>query len=345
MFDNYFEPALFTFVLSIFITLLCVTLFPRLGMLDRPQRYNLKRSPIPYYGGIAIFISFFIGVFFFVPLNGDVIALLAGALVITLLGFLDDMFSLNPFLRLFVQFLACAILVWAGIGILSIHLPFLGSIDFTFLKINGFPFLVAFFTVFWVMATLNTMNFLDGVSGLNSGVTFIAAMTLFLLSVRPGIHENPENQVIVATLALILSAVSLGFLVFDFPKPKILMGDTGSTLLGFVLATLAIFSGGKVATAFLVLGIPILDMVWVVARRIYEKKKFWHGDMKHLHHRLLALGFSERQVLILYYALTAIFGGMAIAFADTQQKLYMLVALVILMLCLALSLVLIPRRK
>jgi UDP-N-acetylmuramyl pentapeptide phosphotransferase/UDP-N-acetylglucosamine-1-phosphate transferase len=204
----------------------------------------------------------------------------------------------------------------------------------------------ALFTIFWVMAILNTMNFVDGISGLTSGVSFIAGLTLFVLSVHPAVHADPGSQVGVATIALIIAMISLAYAIFDFPKPRILMGDTGSTFLGFMIACLAIFSGGKVATVFLVLGIPILDMIWVVLRRTFvEKKAFWKGDLKHLHHRFLDFGFSERRVVVLYLIITAIFGISAVSFVSSQQKFFVLIGLVVLMSVLAGMLVLSPRKK
>jgi len=265
--------------------------------------------------------------------------------MVALLGFFDDLLSLSPFLRLFVQFLAALVLVFYGIGILSINLPFLGIIEFTGLVYEGVFVLSALFTIIWVMAILNTMNFVDGISGLGSGVSFVAGLTIFFLSINPALHTDLSSQVPVAMLGLIVSMVSLAFLMFDFPKPKILMGDTGSTFLGFVVATLAIFSGGKVATAFLVLGIPILDMVWVVLRRISSGKKFWKGDRKHLHHRLLDVGFNERKIVLMYLSITAFFGVSAVMLVSSQQKFFMLIALAILMLVLALSLVFLPRKN
>jgi UDP-N-acetylmuramyl pentapeptide phosphotransferase/UDP-N-acetylglucosamine-1-phosphate transferase len=123
------------------------------------------------------------------------------------------------------------------------------------------------------------------------------------------------------------------------------MGDTGSTFLGYVLATLAIFSGGKVATAFLVLGIPILDMLWVILRRIFSGRAFWKGDLKHLHHRLMDLGVSACGVVIIYLVISAIFGFSAVSLASGQQKFFMLTALVVLMLLLAFALVFLPAKK
>lgn len=342
---QFWQPALFAFVLGVVLVVAAIKLFPKLGLMDRPQRYGLKRDPIPYYGGLAVFAAFVIAVLIFVPLNAHVIGLLTGAFLIAVVGFLDDLFGLSPWLRLGVQFLAALVLVFSGIGILSINLPFFGNLDFTGVMWGAVPVLGAIFTVIWVMTIVNTMNFVDGVSGLSSGVSFIGGLTLFLLSIHPQLHADPSSQVGVATIALILAMVSLAFLIFDFPKSRILLGDTGSTFFGFMIATLAIFSGGKVATAFLVLGIPILDMVWVVLRRVLSGQKFWHGDMKHLHHRLLALGFSERRVISLYLAVTAFFGLTAVLLVSSQQKLYMLIGLIVLMLLLGSALVLIPKSK
>lgn len=345
IFLQFYQPALFAFVLTVIFVVLALKIFPRIGLMDRPQRYGLNRTPIPYYGGLMIYLAFMISVFVFVPFEKHVIGLLFGGSLIAILGFFDDFFGLSPWLRLFVQFLAAVILVIFGIGILSINLPFFGIIELDYPVFGGVMLLSAIFTVLWVMTILNTMNFVDGVSGLSSGVSFVAGLTMFFLSIHPGLHENPESQIPVAVISLIIAMVSLAFLIFDFPKPKILMGDTGSTFLGFTLATLAIFSGGKVATAFLVLGIPILDMIWVIFRRIFSGKKFWLGDKKHLHHRFLDMGFSERKVVLMYLFITVVFGISAVLMVSRQQKFFVIVGLGVLMILLAVTLILSPNYK
>ena len=255
--SQYWRPALFSFFLAFVLVKLALKFFPRLGLIDRPHLYGHKREPIPYYGGLVIFLAFMAMSLYFVPLSESLAGLLIGATIVFAVGFLDDLLRLSPWIRLAMQFVAALVLVLYGIGIFSINLPFLGVISFAEPVWNGFLISSAVFTILWVMTILNTMNFVDGISGLNSGVTFVAAMTIFFLSIHPSLHENPETQVAVATLAIILAAVALAFHFFDFPRAKILMGDSGSTLFGFLVAVLAIFSGGKVATAFLVLGIPI----------------------------------------------------------------------------------------
>lgn len=343
--NSYWHVALFSFLLSVALIFIAVKIFPKFGLVDNPHKYGFTRAPIPYYGGVAIFLAFLISLLIFVNFDKRAIGLLIGATIIVVVGFFDDKFAIKPWIRLVFQFLASLVLVIFGIGILSIKVPFIGVMVLDYPILMGIPILGALFTVIWVMTIVNAMNFLDGVSGLNSGITCVASFSLFLLSVNPKLHENLAGQSEVATIALILSFVALGFVLFDFPKPKILMGDTGSTFFGFLLATLAVFSGGKVATAVLVLGIPIMDMAWVVLRRIIEGKKFWQGDLKHMHHRLLDLGLSRRKVVLVYYVVAAIFGLTAVTLVDSQQKLFMLIALLVLMVLLALSLILVPKKR
>jgi UDP-GlcNAc:undecaprenyl-phosphate GlcNAc-1-phosphate transferase len=313
--------------------------------MDRPLKYGLQRAPIPYYGGVAIFTAFVLSSIIFVPISKEFLGLILGAVLIVGVGFFDDLLDLSPMIRMLVQVLAAIVLVGFGVGILSVNLPFIGVLDFTGWELNGVFVWSALFTVFWVVIILNTMNFIDGVSGLSSGVTFIAGLTLFVLSIHPGVHENPQSQEGVAIIAIVLAMVAFAFLLFDFPRPRILMGDSGSTFFGFMIAALAIFSGGKVATAFLVLGIPILDMVWVVLRRLFSGQKIWKGDLKHLHHRLLNLGFSKRQVVLMYLLVTALLGVLAVSLVSLQQKLFILIALILMMVLLASALVFIPKRR
>lgn len=337
MTENYLIAALFAFVLTFLMCLGALKFFPKWGLMDRPQKYGLKRKPIPYYGGVILFIAFILSVLLFVPLDAPLIIFLLGATLIVLVSFLDDMFGLSPLLRLFVQIFAASMLVCAGIGILSISNP-LGDplvldqwkMMITLDKVYEFSVLSSLFTIVWVVAIINTMNWLDGLNGLPSGVTVIAGVVLFLLSIRPDIHFDASSQMPVAMMSIILAASVFAFWIFDFYPAKILMGDTGSMFLGFTLATLALFSGGKIATAVLVMGFPILDAGWVILRRIFQGKSPMKGDLKHLHHRFIEVGLTERQALYTIYTVSALFGGIAV-FLEGINKLYALVTLLFLM--------------
>ena len=192
---QYYKPAFLAFGLAFLLILLALKIFPKLKLLDRPQKYGFKRAPIPYYGGLVIFLVFLITVIIFVPFTKTVIGLLIGASLIAILGFFDDLFGLNPWFRLCVQSVAALILVFFGIGILSINLPFFGVISFTGIIWKGIFILSALFTILWVMTIVNTMNFVDGVSGLSSGVSFVAGLTIFILSIHLNLIEMQKHPI------------------------------------------------------------------------------------------------------------------------------------------------------
>jgi UDP-GlcNAc:undecaprenyl-phosphate/decaprenyl-phosphate GlcNAc-1-phosphate transferase len=316
-----FLPLIFSLILTTLLTILAIKIFPKIGLLDQPKKYGLKRAPIPYFGGLVIFVSFVVATFIFLPLSTEIIGLLIGASLITAVSFYDDLKGLPPIFRLAVQIFAAGILIFSGVGIQGISNPFGGVINLNFLG------LAKIFTICWIVILMNSLNWLDGVPGLSSGITGLAALALFFLAVRPNFHFFDQTAVI--SLAAILAGAAISFTFFNFSQPKILLGDTGSMLLGFILASLAIFSGGKIATAALVLGVPLLDAIFVVLRRLKEKRSPLTGDLGHLHHRLLAIGFSKRMVVLIFYAMAIIFGSVAIFIPSSFGKF---IAFIILLL-------------
>ncbi len=316
---NYLWIAISSFLISLIFVLAALKLFPRLGLMDRPKKYGLKRAPIPYYGGLAIISAFVISLLIFVDIDLRVLGMLGGALLIGAVSFVDDFRGLHPVIRLIVQVLAGVVLVVSGVGIESLSNPFGDAISFGALS--------ALFTVIWVVLIVNAMNWIDGLHGLSSGVGTIASFVLFFLAIGPG---HSVDQSTFATIALILGSTLFAFWLFDFAPAKILMGDTGSMFIGFVLATLAIFAGGKVVTVLMVLGFPILDAFWVISRRVLSGVSPLKGDRQHLHHRLLQSGLSERQALLIIYASALLFGLMAI-FLGTTEKLWAILLLLLVM--------------
>jgi UDP-GlcNAc:undecaprenyl-phosphate/decaprenyl-phosphate GlcNAc-1-phosphate transferase len=307
--------------------------------MDNPQKYGLTRKPIPYFGGLAIFISVLISVLVFIPLNKEILALTTGMILLTTISFLDDAFRLPPILRLFIQIIAAGILIIGGIGITHLTNPFGGTFDLTAFGWNlgsifdeeyHFMLIADLFTIAWVLLLVNSLNWLDGVAGLSSGIAGLAALVIFFLAARTGFHYFDQSAVI--ALAGILAGSALAFTVFNFPPPKILLGDSGSMLLGFILAALAIFSGGKIATAALVLGFPLLDATWVILRRIFSGQSPLRGDYGHLHHRLLAAGLSERRTVLIIYLASAAFGTIALFMNNAFGKLLALGILFLVML-------------
>ncbi|MBI4127108.1 undecaprenyl/decaprenyl-phosphate alpha-N-acetylglucosaminyl 1-phosphate transferase [Candidatus Peregrinibacteria bacterium] len=304
--------------------------YPKLGLWDRPKKYGLKRKPVPYPGGLAIYFAFLFSFIIFLPVNSSTLSVLIAASILVAVSFIDDRAGLPPIFRLFVQFASAGVLVWGGMGITSITNPFGGSIALDTVGIfSGKIFLYsAVLTIVWVVVMVNAYNWIDGVPGMASSIAFVSFLILFLLSIRPDFHYL--DQTLAISFALIGMALSLGFLVFDFPPPRMIMGDTGSMLLGFLLAVTAIISGGKIATTVLVLGFPILDFMWVIARRIYKKQSPFKGDLMHFHHRLLKAGFSEGKVVVFYAAAGIVFGSLALML-HTEGKLIAFVGILALM--------------
>ncbi len=333
---QYAIPGLSAFALTFISCLIALRLFPKLGLLDRPDKYGLKRKPIPYPGGILLYLVFLtLALIFFEP-TIKLLGLLLGSGILVLVSFLDDRLDISPWIRLLVQILVAAILAGSGIWIETITNPFGGFVPLDEIKITLEWGKVAYtlvlfsslFTIIWVVLVVNTMNWLDGIPGLVSGLTVLSSLVLFFLSISDLVSQ-PE----IAMMAIIVAGIAFAFWLFDFYPAKILLGDSGAMFFGLLIAVMAIFSGGKIATAFLILGFAILDALYVIVHRIYNKRAPWKGGewdkfrkAVHLHHRLLEVGFSERQVLILIYALSATFGVTAL-FVGTRGKFWAIVVL------------------
>ncbi|MEK9166817.1 MAG: MraY family glycosyltransferase [Patescibacteria group bacterium] len=311
---------------------LALRVYPRIGLMDRPKKYGLQRAPIPYPGGLAIYLAFLVSFLTFIPANSITLSVFFGVSLLVLVSFIDDRIGLHPILRLVVQFLSGSILVYGGVGVTSITNPFGGTFPLDTVMFGSVAVFSALVTVLWLMVMVNAFNWVDGVPGMASSIAFVSSLILFLLSIRPGFHYL--DQTLAITLSIIIMALSIGFLVFDFPKPRMIMGDTGSMFLGFLLAVTALISGGKIATTILVLGFPILDFAWVILRRIRKGQSPFKGDLMHFHHRLLKAGFSEQKVVIFFAVTSMIFGSLALGL-HTEGKLIALVGILVFMAGLA----------
>lgn len=326
-------PVITAFALTLVLTKLALKFFPKWGLLDKPEKYGLKRKPIPYFGGIIIYLVFAVSLLIFLPIDKRLIGFLVAGATLVLVSFWDDKKGLSPVFRLFMQLVVAVILIFAGIGIEVITNPFGGEFALNHwqipFEINGVFYhlivLADLFTVIWVMGMINTMNWLDGISGLTSGIATIGGITLGFLSLSPIVNQ-PE----IAIMSFVFAAICFAFWLFDFYPPKILMGDSGSMFLGFALAVIGIFSGGKVATAFMVMGFPILDAAWVILRRIREGNSPFKGDLKHFHHRLLEVGLTERKALVFIYFICGVFGISAL-FLTTLGKFIAIISMFVLM--------------
>ncbi|MBU2028369.1 undecaprenyl/decaprenyl-phosphate alpha-N-acetylglucosaminyl 1-phosphate transferase, partial [Patescibacteria group bacterium] len=181
----------------------------------------------------------------------------------------------------------------------------------------------------WILVLVNALNWLDGVDGLSGGITLICSLTIFFLSLKPEVNQPP-----VAILALALAGAVLGFLVFNFYPAKILAGTSGALFFGFTLAVLAIFSGTKIATAILVLFLPLMDFLWVIGERIQEGKSIFQPDQKHLHFKLLELGWSPLKINIFFFSSTVLLSLIALNTRFLGKSITILAAVVLMLIFL-----------
>lgn len=281
---------------------------------NEPRERDIHKTAIPRLGGLAVVAAFFMIVITlvvvspstlgFVPerwlsIDRNLMGLMIGAFVLLLVGIYDDVLGLSPWKKLTSHFVAGVILAASGVLIFHISNPFGNHI-----QLGDWA---GWLVVFWVVVMINAMNWIDGLDGLASGVSLIAALILYFLAIEPTV-----NQISMSVLAIILAGALAGFLPFNFYPAKIFLGDSGSQVLGFLLAAFAIISGGKLATAFLILGVPLIDTVWVIARRLVSRQAIYQADRLHIHHRLLAAGLSQRQAVASLYVIAALFGTIAL---------------------------------
>ncbi len=313
---------------------------------DEPGPRKIHRRAIPLLGGVGVYVSLVLSILILWPhlLDGIIVSkyllgiIVAGGLLV-IGGVLDDKFNLPPRRQIIFPILASLVIVISGIGIKYITNPWGGYLHFDEWKLllfwhAGVPyyFTVAadVFTFVWLMGMMYVTKLLDGLDGLASGIGVIGSFIIFGVSLFWDVNNSATSL-----LALILAGALTGFLLWNWHPAKIFLGEGGSVLIGFVLGVLAIISGGKIATALLIMGIPILDVVWVIVRRLFfDRQSITQADRQHLHHRLLDVGFSHRGAVIFLYVVTAIFGLSSI-WQVTGGKIKTLVALVVFMAILA----------
>jgi UDP-GlcNAc:undecaprenyl-phosphate GlcNAc-1-phosphate transferase len=333
-------PFLLTFLSAFFITPLVIKFANIVGIVDDPKKNKhpkvIHTYPVPRGGGLVIFLVVSVSAVLFLPLDKHLTGILIGALILTGLGILDDKYNLNPYIRLAIQFIAACAPVFAGIGIAFINNPLgVGIIDlshpriiFEFFGKHSIWLISDLFAIFWIVTLMNFLNMgAKGIDGQLPGVAGIAAATIAILSLK---FSADITQWPVIVLASIISGAFLGFLPYNIYPQKIMPGFSGSSLAGYLLGILSILSTTKVGTLMVVLGIPLIDTGYTVARRILSGKSPVWGDRGHLHHKLLDLGLSKRQVSRFYWISTAILGILSLYF-NSAYKLYTVIGIAILL--------------
>lgn len=302
--------GLISFAVSFLVTPYLKNLSKRYGVVDKTNSRKIHKGTVARGGGIAIFLGFFTALLFVQNLYPEISGFLIGSLIIVILGIFDDILSLKAFPKLVFQSLAAIIAIKFGVQIdMSMFLRG---------ELVNYSYLSVPLTYLWIVGVTNAMNIIDGLDGLAAGVATISAFTISAVSFTSG-------RTSVAVLALMLGFASLGFLPHNF-RSRIFMGDTGSMFLGYSLAVLAVMGSVKLAAAFsfiipvLILAVPIFDTLFAIARRLKNRKPIFIGDKEHLHHRLLEMGFSPLQTVMLIYIASIFFGGLAIYTSTVRAR-------------------------
>lgn len=318
------KTHLFVFVIALAVSDLATAVIRRIaaraGLLDHPDDRKIHHESVPYMGGVAIFVAFFLAVAVGLHVNAEFraaflqrfVGLFVASCVIFLLGIFDDLGGSNASIKFLWQAVAGSIAFAYGFSVDRLTNPFGGTVVFD-------PVLAWGLTVLWFAAVTNAVNLIDGLDGLAAGVGAMAAVTLFLVGLERGEIEQ-------TFLSIALAGALLGFLRHNFHPAKIFMGDTGALSLGFLLAAISTGSLTKATTfatlavPFAAIGLPILDTTLAIIRRLSSGAPVFDADRSHLHHRLLALGLTHRQAVFLLYLVTLWFCALGYSFTFVGRE-------------------------
>jgi len=313
---------LIAFALSLLLTPLARRLGPRLGIVDAPGGRHKHTGMVPRLGGMPLYVAFTVAVLAsrsmavrsFDPQEPIRIAgLLIGGTFVFVYGLIDDRYNLRPVWHVAAQFVASLIAIASLIIIERFNNPLTNEL----VKLEVWQYVPL--TIFWIMGMMNTVNWLDGLDGLAAGIAAIFSAVLFVAMIRTT-PEQPQPQLSIALLPMALLGATLGFLPFNFYPARVFLGS-GALYLGYVLGSLGIIGGAKVATVLLILAVPILDVAWLIVSRTRRGQSPAQGGRDHLHFRLLDMGLSQRTIVVLYYAVSAVFGALALLIEGRLIKL------------------------
>lgn len=308
-YSNMISLSLFlSFFTSILITPLVKKIALRINAIDRPDQRKVHQSSMPRLGGIAIYISFLVGLVLISSYFPFPLLLIVGSLIILITGILDDMIGLSPKLKILGQLIAASIIILFGDVQISL---------FTWVKTEWLQQYLSYgLSLLWVLFITNSFNLIDGLDGLASGISSIILLVISIYSMNQGLY-------IVSIVCLLLLSSILGFLLHNFYPATIFLGDTGSLFIGYMISiiTLLVFdtsSFSSLIIPLIIMAIPILDTVFAIVRRITNNNPLFSADRSHIHHQLLNLGISHRNTVIILYLLTASLGAIAILLTNTN---------------------------
>lgn len=331
-------PLLVSLLVSLIFTPITILFFNKMGWVIDPKKMphpaHIHKEPVPKGGGLPVLIAILVSFGLFFHEDRHVLAIVAALILTVIVGVIDDVRGVSPYIRIGTNFLAALIIVASGIGISFVTNPAGGIIDLSYPKINFNFFgpreiwiLADLFALLWIPALMNAINWSSGVDGQISGVVTIAALFLGAVSLN---YSADITQWPVSILAFTVAGAYAGLTLFHFYPQKIMPGYSGTSTAGLLLGVISILATGKIGTAIVVLAVPLIDFGYLIIKRLVSGKSPVWGDKEHLHHKLMAIGWGKRRIAVFYWIATIVLGVFALSF-EARIKILIMLVLVLLM--------------
>lgn len=322
-----FQVLVIPFILCVLFVPIAIIFAKKYKLLDDPKTHKhpaiIHKKPIPRAGGLPILLSVILSALLLLPLYPQLIIIYMCSIGVVVIGLLDDRYDISPYIRFFTNILFAAVVVFGGgVVIPYVTNPIGGIIHFTGIELSMF-FIPQLLAIVWIVWVMNMLNWSKGVDGQMPGIAAISAIIIGIAAFR--FPEITEANLIAGNLSFIVAGAAAGFLLYNFYPAKIFPGYS-ATILGFLIGILSILSGVKLATAILVMGVPAVDAILTISRRLLSKRSpFWH-DKGHLHHLLLEVGLSQRQIAVFYWIMSLFLGLIALNLSS-RGKLFAIILL------------------
>ncbi|MBF7028699.1 glycosyltransferase family 4 protein [Staphylococcus kloosii] len=312
---------IFSMIVSLILTPIIIKVSQKMDIVDKPNFRKVHTKPVSVLGGTVILFSFLLGIWLGHPIETEVKPLVIGSVLIYLVGLIDDIYDLKPIIKLIGQIVAALVVVYYGVTIDFISLPIGPTIHFGILSVP--------ITIIWIVAITNAINLIDGLDGLASGVSAIALATIGFIAIL-------QANIFIIMICSVLIGALLGFLCFNFHPAKIFLGDSGALLIGFIVGFLSLLGFKNITFVSLffpivILAVPFIDTLFAMIRRVKKGQHIMQADKSHLHHKLLDLGYSHRQTVLLIYSIAILFSLSSIILYLSQSwgVIMMLILIVI----------------
>jgi len=327
-------PLIVSFIAVLITVPITIIFAKKAKLVDDPKKHKhpaiIHKKTLPRAGGLPIYIGILVGILIFLPIDRTLISLLIAGLLAVIIGLLDDRYDLSPYIRFGGNIVCAAIVVFMGVHIPFITNPLGGILNFSTFTYHVLGFTIslqALLAIVWIVWIMNMLNWSKGVDGQMPGIAAIAAIFIGIASLRFPVLT--QENVYVSEMSFIVAGAAIGFLLYNFYPAKIFPGYS-ATILGFMLGVLSIMSGVKLATAVLVMGVPIADGLFTITRRILTKHSPFKHDKGHLHHLLLDIGMGQRRIALFYWSVTLVLGFFALNLSSRGKLFAIILMLVVI---------------